>query len=433
MSADLKRRSFVKGATITAFGISILPRHVLGKGFIPPSDQILIGIIGSGKQGRGIQNWLCNYPQVRIISASDVEVNKLNLLEKRLIEKYSRIRPLWKVRNIKKYSDYQELIEQKNLDATVISTPDHWHSKPCIEAMENDLDVYCEKPISHTIREGRLMVETALHKQRIFQTGSIQRSNKLFRHACELIRNGYLGAIKRIVVYVGDPSRPCDLPAEPTPPGIDWNAWQGPAPTRPFNAILSPPVEKDIFPRWRWFEEYGGGILADWGAHMFDIVQWALGTDHTTPITFVPTETPNALSGLRAYYKNGIEIEHSNQRILDDKHGIEFFGTEGNMTLARGTLITDPENIASAEIKESEKRLYKSEDHLLDWIKAIQNRKDPICPAEIGHRSASICHLFNIGYKLNSQLKWDPVKEKFKSNSVANKMRTKKYRRPFKI
>ena len=427
------RRKFIQSSLATGVGFWIIPRHVLGKGFVVPSDQILVGIIGAGMQGRGLQNAICNYPQLRLVSASDVERKKRQLLAKNAIKKYGQTHPTWNIDSIKLYENYQDLIHEKNLNAVVISTPDHWHAKQALEAMELGLHVFCEKPISHTIDEGRKMADSAKKNNVVFQTGSMQRSWKHFRYVSELIRNGYLGEIKKVIVYVGNPPIPCDLPEEPTPETLNWDKWLGSAPTRPYNAILSPPVEVRVFPRWRWYEEYGGGIVADWGAHMFDIVQWSLGTDHTGPVKIIPPKDTKSNRGLKMYYESGIEMIHDNRKIFDDQHGIEFFGTEGKMTVSRSRLETEPKSIASMPIKDSDIRLYKSDDHVLDWINGMKTRSGVITDAEIGHRTATICQLVNIGYKLKQTLVWNPSKERFVGNAKANRLRTKKYRKSYRI
>ncbi len=427
------RRKFIQSTFATATGLWIIPRHVLGKGFVVPSDQILVGIIGAGMQGRGLQNAICNYPQLRLISASDVEIEKRQLLAKNALKKYGRIQPTWNISSIKLYENYHDLLHENELNAVVISTPDHWHAKQALEAMDLGLHVFCEKPISHTIDEGRKMADSAKKNNTVFQTGSMQRSWKHFRHVSELIRNNYLGEIKKIVVYVGDPPIPCNLPEEPVPKTLNWDGWLGPAPVRPYNAILSPSVDVRVYPRWRWYEEYGGGIVADWGAHMFDIAQWALGTDHTGPVKIIPPFDNKAKRGLKMYYENGIEMVHDNQKIFDDQHGIEFFGKEGKMKVARGLIETEPESIANIQIKDDDIRLYQSDDHLLDWIHGMKTKNGVITDAEVGHRTATICQLVNIGYKLNQPLEWNPIKERFIGNSKANQLRNKKYRKPFKI
>jgi predicted dehydrogenase len=293
------------------------------------------------------------------------------------------------------------------------------------------MDVYCEKPLAHTLKEGRMIADAVKKYDAVFQTGSMQRSSKLFRHAAELVRNGYIGEIKKVIVYVGDPAIPCDLPSEKAPDALNWSGWLGSAPYRPYHSILSPPVEQRHFPRWRFYQEYGGGIIADWGAHMFDIAQWALGMDHTGPVKFIPPKDKEAKLGLRMFYENGIEMVHDKFEMT--KFGVKFIGSKGKLKVRRGLLETDPKNIADVVIGENDIKLYKSDDHYIDWINSIKTRKQPICDVEIGHRTSSICQLSNIAYDLNRPLEWNPVKEKFIQDREANKLRSKKYRKPFKI
>jgi predicted dehydrogenase len=317
------------------------------------------------------------------------------------------------------------------LDAVVIATPDHWHAKNSIDSLSAGMDVYCEKPLAHTLKEGRMIADAVQKHDAVFQTGSMQRSSKLFRHAAELVRNGYIGEIEKVIVYVGDPAIPCDLPSEKAPDVLNWSGWLGSAPYRPYHSILSPPVEQRHFPRWRFYQEYGGGIIADWGAHMFDIAQWALGMDHTGPVRFIPPKANEAKLGLKMFYENGIEMVHDKFEIA--KYGVKFIGSEGTLKVSRGFLETDPKNIADVVIGENDVKLYKSNDHYTDWINSIKRRKQPICDVEVGHRTSSVCQLSNIAYDLNRPLEWNPVKEKFIHDREANKLRSKKYRKPFKI
>jgi len=426
------RRRFIKQSLAITSAFFIVPRHVLGKGFIAPSDKIHLGQIGTGVQGRILMNYFSRQEQVKCIAASDVEKNKLNLFEHELIKSYKKNQPDWNVKGIKKSENYKDLINNPEIDAIVIATPDHWHAKNCIDALNSGKDVYCEKPLSHTINEGRMIAKAVKKNKAVFQTGSMQRSDKLFRYACELIRNGYLGDIKKVTVYVGDPAIACDLPAEIKPPSLNWDGWLGSAPIRPYNSILSPPVEQRHYPRWRFYEEYGGGIIADWGAHMFDIAQWALGMDHSGPVFFLPPKGRNLKLGLKMFYSSGIEMCHD-QIDMNDHYGLRFEGSEGVLKIRRGELVTTPENISKIKIKSNEVKLYNSDNHYLDWINSIKTRKQPICDVEIGHRTASICQLSNIAYKFKRKLEWNPKKEKFVNDKEANEFRTKKYRKPYTI
>ncbi|MFS8615454.1 MAG: Gfo/Idh/MocA family oxidoreductase [Solitalea sp.] len=423
----MKRRTFLQSTLASATLFSIVPRHVLGKGFTAPNDQITLGIIGTGKQSHGLAGQFLKLDECRVTAACDVYRQKLDRFVKQLNARYAEKlgRPSYNATTA--HTDYHELLEK--VDAVVIVTPDHWHAIPAIAAMESGKDVFCEKPLSHTVQEGRAMANAARKHGRILQTGSMQRSWERFRHACELVVNGYIGEVQSVRVNVGDPAVPCDLPAEPGPEGLDWDAWLGPAPARPFNAVMAPPPSFDGFPMWRYYEEYGGGILSDWGAHMFDIVQWALQMDHSGPVAFVPPPDRNAKRGMQFHYENGVVMTHED---FDRGWAVEFNGTEGQLQVSRSFLETNPASIASQTIKPTETRLYKSDNHYQDWLQCIKTRELPVCDVEIGHRSASICNVANIAYKLGTPLEWDPVKER-SNNRAANKLLGKKYRKPYSI
>ena len=430
MQTHTTRRTFLKQATVATGGFMIIPRFVIGKGYIPPSDKLTVAFVGTGKQARGLARRFAELPEMEMIAACEVDQQKMALFQKVVSESYAKAGARVATKGLFTTENYKELMPREDIDGVVVCTPDHWHAAPSIEAMKAGKHVYCEKPLSHTIKEGRKMVDAARKYNRILQTGSMQRSRENFRKACELVRNGYVGEVKKVLVNVGDPAIPCDLPAEDTPAHVNWELWQGPAPVRAFNSILSPPVEQDIFPRWRNYKEYGGGILCDWGAHMFDIAQWALGMDDTGPIEFTPPEDPSAKRGLHMVYANGIEMVHED---FGRGWGVRFIGSEGTLDISRQYLDSKPENIVTATLKDGETHLYKSENHYLDWVQAIKTGQLPICDVEIGHRSASICNLGNIAYETGKPFAWDPQKEKIKGNGAANKMRTKKYRKPYKV
>lgn len=319
------------------------------------------------------------------------------------------------------------MLSDSAIDAVVIASPDHWHAKHVLDSIEAGKDVYCEKPLSHNIAEGRAMVKAVQSSGKVLQVGSMQRSWETFRKACELVRNGYLGDIERVEVNVGTPAKAYDLEAEAMPAEVNWNNWCGPAPLLAYNHRLAP-SNNDVkfWPDWRLFEETGGGILADWGAHMFDIVQWALGMDHSGPVKLVPPKDKNAGMGLKMYYANGVEVEHKD---FGRGYGVRFFGSKGQMDISRNYLETTPANLLETNLTTSDVRLYKSDNHMGDWLGAIKQRSQPICDVETGHRSASVCHLANIAYKLDRTLEWNPEKEKFKGDSEANKLRSRKERK----
>jgi predicted dehydrogenase len=411
------RRSFVKGTATAAAGFMIVPRFVLGRGYTAPSDMINLGFIGTGKQARGLLN---NFrDKANIVAGADVDLNKLHYFHSLLEKYYAQAKKDGKNTSFKGftgYDDYREILQRKDIDAVVIATPDHWHAVQAIHSSNAGKHVYCEKPLAHTVEEGRAMVNAARKNKIVFQTGSMQRSWRNFRHACELVRNGYLGQIKEVLVTVGPPPVSCDLPAQPLRAGVNWDAWVGPAPYREFHAELAPPVELDIFPNWRNYKEYGGGMVCDWGAHMFDIAQWALGMDESGPVKLIPPGA-NAKIGLQLVYGNGILMKHED---FGRGSAVRFIGEKGRLDVSRSILDSDPANIVSATIQPGEVRLYESNDHYNDWLNCIKTGARPICDVEIGHRTSSVCNISNIAYQLGRTLEWDPAKEKFKKDAEAD-------------
>ncbi len=431
MSTNTSRRNFIKELSLSSLAITIVPRHVLGHGYTPPSDKINLGFIGLGKQSRGLSKRFLEMTGAQIVAGCDVWTTKMNWFQSHVEQAYAEFRNRNGYKGVAVYEDYHQLIARDDIDAVIVATPDHWHAIPSIAAMKAGKDVFCEKPLTHTIEEGRKMVKTAKETGRIVQTGSMQRSTEDFRKACELVRNGYIGKIEKVLVTVGDPAMSYNLSAEPLPKEVNWERWCGPAPILAYNHRLSPSHNHVKFwPDWRLLKETGGGILCDWGAHMFDIAQWGLDMDRSGPVLFEPPKKPNAVRGLKMTYANGIEMLHWN---FGRGYAVRFIGRDGTIDVSRGFLESNPANIVTADIKESETHLYDTKgNHYQDWIDAIKNRTQPICDVETGHRSATVCNLANIAYRLNRPLRWDPVKEQFIKDREANKLRKKKNRRGYK-
>jgi predicted dehydrogenase len=418
----MNRRDFVGKAATALAGIMIVPRHVLGgtrpdgTKYIAPSDIISLGFIGTGKQGRGLTNSFLSTNEARIVAMSEVYKAKAQLTIDRIKTFYEKNPQSGTYSEIPVYNDFRELLARKDVDAVVIATPDHWHAAMAVRAAEAGKDIYCEKPLALTVKEGRAMVNAARKYNRVFQTGSMQRSWPEFRQAAELIRNGYIGEIKSIKVNVGPPPKPYDLPAETIPEGLDWSAWLGPNSAVPFNSELAPPTSKDVFPNWRNYKEFGGGMVTDWGAHMFDIVQWALDMDNSGPVEVIAPDGKEH-PFLTYRYENGIVMTHEK---WDWNNAILFTGTEGELRVQRKKIETTPASLATRVIAETEKHVYKSENHYKDFFDAMRKRSKPICDVEIGHRTASVCNIGNIAYQLNRPLQWNPKKESFKNDKEAN-------------
>jgi predicted dehydrogenase len=424
---SVNRRIFLKTTAKASLALTIIPRFVMGgKGYVAPSDKITIGFIGTGKQGRGL---IKNFgPRAQVLAAADVDSQKLALFKQITDKIYSDATPKVSYAGLATYQDFQQVLQRKDIDAVVIATPDHWHAVATIMSANAKKHVYCEKPLAHTVEEGRAMVNAVTRNKIILQTGSMQRSQKNFRTAVELVRNGYVGDIKEVLVNVGKPAIPCDLPEEPIPAALDWDRWLGPASKRAFNAELAPPVEKDIFPNWRNYREFGGGILSDWGAHMFDIAQWALDKDRSGPVQLFPPDGKE-YKYLTMVYDNGIVMKHED---FGRGFAVRFTGTKGSLDISRSFLDSKPGNIATTPLQAGDSHVYISDDHYNDWLNAIKSGKPPICDVETGHRTASVCCIANIAYWLNRPLKWDPVNEKF-NDEEANKYLKASIRAPWKI
>ncbi len=416
------RRGFIGSATAAAAAFMIVPRYVLGgkrpdgTRYVAPSDVISLGYIGTGKQGRGLVNSFLSTGEIRIAALSEVYDAKARLALDRIKEHYAKNETTGSQDVIPVFKDFRELLAMKDVDAVVIALPDHWHAAAAVRAAEAGKDIYCEKPLSLTVREGRAMVEATRKHDRVFQTGSMQRSWPEFRQTAELIRNGYLGEIKSIKVNVGPPPIPYTLPAEPIPDGLDWTAWLGPNAPANFNAELAPPVTKDVFPNWRLYKEFGGGMVTDWGAHMFDIVQWSLDMDESGPVEVIAPDGREH-PYLTYRYANGITMTHQK---WDWNNAIHFVGTEGELKVQRKKLETTPASLRDKKIGENEKHVYYSENHYKDFLNAVRNRSKPICDVETGHRTATVCNIGNIAYQLKRPLQWDPKKERFKNDKEAN-------------
>ena len=402
------------------------------------TDRVAVGFIGVGKQGRGHLGNLLGNKGVEVVAVSDVVQERLDNAKEMADKRYASESKSGSDKGCKAYPDFRELLAHPGLDAVVIGTPDHWHAIPAVLACRAGKHVYCEKPLSHDIAEGRRMADEAKKAGVVFQTGSQQRSefNNRFRAAVEMAWNGWVGEVKRIRCSPSYPSRPCDLPTEEVPPGTDWEAWVGPAPMRGYNHILCPKGIHDHFPKWRDYEEFGGGMVCDFGAHHFDIAQWVLKMDGSGPVKVVPPADPKAGKGLKYVYANGVELIHN--EFEKDKDGKEIKsdvvieGPDGTILVSRGSLEVRFKTGERAAFPDKPQRVYPSNNHRQNWLDCVKSGKEPICPPEVGHRTATVCHLGNIGYKLGRPLAWDPVAEKFVGDDAANKLLSREPRGKWK-
>jgi len=353
---------------------------------------------------------------------------------------------------VKVYYDYRELLLNKDIDAVLISTPDHWHALIGLHAVEAKKHIYMQKPTSLTINEGRMLSDAVRKSKTIFQIGSQQRSSVQFRYAAELVRNGRIGQLKK--VYVGLPGDPSgnDEPEMPIPKNLNYDMWLGSTPNVYYTEKRVHPQVGYDRPGWLRCEQFGAGMITGWGSHHIDCAHWAMGTELTGPIEiWGKADFPK--SGLwnvhgifrtEALYENGVTMVVSNEL----PNGIKFEGTQGWIFVTRGNYratATDPvegevapltasdPKIIQSVIGPNEIHLYESSDHHGNWIDCVQTKKEPIAPVEVAHRSCSACLLHHIAMKVDRKIYWDPAKEQFKNDDEANKMLSRTQRDPYRI
>ena len=420
----LNRRSFNKTIFAGTMG-AVASNNLFGA---QANDRLQIGFIGVGTMGRGHLGAFLNMKEVQVIAVCDVVEERLQMAHKMVANKYGGPNSQTEFKDCKVFKDFRKLLEDKSIDAVVISTPDHWHTIPSIMAARQKKHVYCEKPLTHSIHEGRVLTSEVAKSGIVFQTGSQQRSEFAgkFRLAVQLIRAGRIGKIKTVRGGVGGPAIACNLETQDIPAGTDWDLWQGPAPMRGYNEALCPKGVHTHFPAWRSYWEYAGGGLADMGAHHFDIAQWALNMDGSGPVKITPPSNGEK-TGLKFTYANGVEMFHGGPS------GCTFEGSDATLYVDRNKMECTKEEILKEPLNKEDPSIIVADNHKKNWLEAIRGNKKTLCPAEVGHRSASICHLGNIGYRVGKPLEWDPVKETFTNNQEANKFLFREYRAPWKL
>jgi len=392
-----------------------------------PNDQINIAVIGPGgsrggyRQGLNDTRAIANHPGIKVVAACDVDSQHLD-------EAAAVFGP-----DCKKYKDFRDVLARRDIDAVVIGTPDHWHTYICIAAMKAGKDVYCEKPLTLTIDEGKKIVKVWRETGAVFQTGSQQRSDHRFRMACELVRNGRIGKLKKVEAHLPTGPTGGPFPSTPIPDGFDWDMWLGQAPMTEY-------VKERTHGNFRWWLDYSGGMLTDWGAHHNDIAQWGIGYDRSGPVS-VEAFGKGPVIGHNCYnifpefdvtykYDNGVILHTTNQ----GENGVQFEGEEGWIFVSRGRIGASDQKLLDEPLPSNAIKLYASNDHAGNFIDCMRSRQQPICDAEIGHRSVSVCHLANICLRLGGdKLEWDPKREVFTNSAQANAMLSRAARKPWRV
>lgn len=421
-SQSPSRRQLLKGGLASILASSaaplVLPARLLGQAGSPgPNSRINVGIVGNGLISAGHRGFYLTQPATQVVALCDVNQDAL---AKAMDEAKG------KGVACASYADSRELCARPDIDAVVICTPDHWHAAVAIDAMRQGKDVYVEKPMTLTIEEGKAMRRAAERYGRVLQVGSQQRSNWAFRKAAELVLNGYIGAVHTIVCRLGEFPPATQFTAEPVPATLDYDRWLGPTPWEPYNAER---IKGNYGGGWRRFWEYGSRKNGDWGAHHFDIVQWALGMDESGPELFVP----KGFDGEFQYhvYAKGPKVIRDG----DSKGAmIRFIGESGEVHVSRGDLlVTEPAALRNVVLKAGDQRLYVSNDHRMDWLNAIRTRQQPICHVRIGCRTAAICQLSGIAERLGRPVHWNPATEQIVDDPVATRMMDNPRRAPYSL
>jgi predicted dehydrogenase len=426
-SPTTSRRDFLRGAAAAGLAVPyFIPPGVLAAADRPgANDKIGIAGIGIGRQGSGDLKRALGSASARFVAIADVNL--------------PRAQATAKTHQGEAFQDYRKVLDRRDVDAIITATPEHWRSLICIHACQAGKDIYAEKPMTLTIREGRLMVEAVRKYQRVFQVGSQQRSMRIDQRGCEFIRGGGLGKVQKAIYWNYPSPWEYGLTAEPVPSGLDWDMWCGPTEMVPYHPELYIPRGK---PGWLSFRPYSGGEFTGWGAHGMDMVQYALGMDESGPVEiwtegpkFTPltyTRPESSKRGNSITNKPNVFFRYANGVVLEPaekapKFGAVFVGEKGRMTIDRGSVSSEPPELAQEAVGKVGKG--EKDGHIENWLECIKTRQNPNGDVEIGHRSATVCHLGNIARWVGRKLQWDPVRLKASNCPEADRYIRTKYRK----
>lgn len=440
-SKKVTRREFLGMSAVGLTGLTILPSWTINGVKIAPSDRITLGFIGLGRQGIGDFHAFSQCPGVQVLAGSDVDSMKR--------DRFKNVVTGWQEKSglqtkCDTYEFYEDMLEREDIDAISIATPDHWHALTAIHSCQAGKDVYCQKPLSYTISESLSMVQAARKHKRVFQVGSQQRSSSEFQKAVSLVREGKIGHIEKVYVRIGEPPKPFDLPEVPVPSNLNFRQWLGPLndPKVHYHPAICPPIappdyqEKGDWAAWRYYRETGNGFTGDWGAHHFDIAQWALGMDGSGPVEYIPAGY-NGTKYTTLKYANGIVMtEQPFREDKPDDKGIQFIGTDGWIKVARGYIeCSDPTLLEKSEKEIKAGAFEVSAPHMQNFLDSMRSRQNPIAPVEAGCSTNILCCLINIATELKRPVKWDPVTHSFGDDKEAQSHRLYwyDYRNPYKL
>ncbi|HZN11539.1 MAG TPA: Gfo/Idh/MocA family oxidoreductase [Blastocatellia bacterium] len=443
MTKRVERRDFLK--TVAAAGV--VPAAFATGEVLGANERVRVGVIGCGGQG----NWdladFARQPNAEIVALCDVYQGSIDdtLSNKDRKNQEIRLDP----GRVQVYKDFRRLLERRDVDAVIVATPDHWHALPTIMACEAGKDVYVEKPLALTIEEGRRMVEAARKHKRVVQVGTQQRSAPHFRRAAEMVRAGEIGKVARVHAWNVGNGYPKGIgmpPDEAPPPGLDWDLYLGPAPKVPFNPSR-------FLGSFRWFWDYSGGMMTDWGVHHIDIIHWAMGVEAPAAVAASGgkfglednRETPDTLLAVFEYpgFVLSYENRELNARGEDARgYGINFYGTSGTLFIDRSGFEIFPEGetqktVTTMRMPAMRMRTPRVEeshlDHVCNFLDCVKSRQLPISDVETGHRSTTAPHLANISFRTGRKVRWDAAREQILGDPEAARLLGKKYRAPWKL
>ncbi|MEM7261939.1 MAG: Gfo/Idh/MocA family oxidoreductase [Planctomycetota bacterium] len=419
--SGISRRRFLATAAAASAPLFI-PATALGRGpLAAASERLTIGVIGVGNMGGAHLNTLLGHREVQVVAVCDVDAKKRESAEQRVENRYASASGSSSYSGCQSVNEYESVLAREDIDAVLIAAPDHWHSTIAIAACAAGKDVYCEKPLSLTIRQAEAMVAAARRYGRVFQTGSQQRSYSNFRFACEMVRSGRIGKVERVNVGIGMPSTARAFDPQPVRDGLDWDRWLGPAPWQPYNAER---CSGSYSGGWRMVRDYSGGMTTDWGAHHIDIAQWGLGRDQDGPVRVLPPGVEGA-DTLRWVYDDGVVLERGNA------NGVLFQGTDGKVEVNRGHLRTWPGDLQKTPTSPTEVNLYRSQGHFDDFLQCIRTRRRPITDVAVGASSVTVCHLGNIATWVGRAIEWDPKNRNIVGDEAASRWLDRPGRAPY--
>ncbi len=435
-SRDVDRRSFLHSILAAGVAPVIVPRRCLGAGAAgAPSERITFGVIGTGSHGVGVNlKSLLHQPDAQVVALCDVDSQRLAKAVTLTGKHYGAAQGKASARGVFATGDWRELVARDDVDAVCVATPDHWHVIPSLAAIRAGKDVICEKPLTLTVQEGRVLSDAVARHDRVFQTASENRSKSNFLRACELVRNGRIGKLHTIRAGLpGGPENAGKLHApQPVPQHLDYDMWLGPAPAAPYTSAR-------VHYHFRWILDYSGGYVTDWGAHILDVAQWGNDTELSGPVsveghgTFPQDGLYNTATAFEITYEyaNGVTLI-----CTSTGPSIRFEGTDGWVHVPSwgGAMVASSPDIFSSVIGpgETHLRTCRGREHR-DFLDCVKTRQPTYAPAEVGHRTATVCHIGNISMLLGRKLRWDPVKERFVNDAQANAMLSRAMRRPWTL